>query len=205
MTRVGMGGNRRMGLNVRQEAFLAHYLSDANFNGYEAARLAGYEGNYDTLRTSASEILAKPYIKERLQELMTEHGINPAEIIFRLSEIARGNLEDFVEFDEESGVWTIDIRKAKKRGKLYALETLKRNRYGIEIKLTDRISALEKLAKIHGMLGTQDINVTNVQVNVLTDDERQQRIAELLERAQLRKAITAAEETEGEVIDITLD
>jgi hypothetical protein len=195
-----------MGIHIRHEVFLSYYIGEANFNGREAAKLAGYQGDDNNLRVMASQILKESAVRERLWECMREEGITVPEVLYRLSAIARGNLADFINFDDESEAWNIDIRKAKKNGKMYALETLKRNRYGIEIKLADRIAALEKLARIHGMLQNHsDVNVQVTNVNVITDDERKQRLLELVERAELRKVIAAEEERTGEVIDIELE
>ena len=195
-----------MALTHRQEAFLSYYIGDANFNGREAARLAGYKVDDNTLGVTANEVLKNPYVKIRVQETMREMGISTAEIIFRLSIVARADLSDFIEFDTESDVWNISIRKAKREGKMYALETLKRNKYGIEIKLKDSLAALEKLARIHGMLQNHsEVNVQVTQVNMITDEDRKQRLLQLVERAELRKMIEAEEEATGEIIDVELE
>lgn len=51
-------------LTTKQRRFVEAYAD----NGTEAARLAGYKGNDDTLRQVAAENLAKPHIAETIQK-----------------------------------------------------------------------------------------------------------------------------------------
>lgn len=58
----------------RQRAFVSFYLGEANFNGTQAARLAGYSHP----RQSATENLAKPYIQQEVAahlETLKNEGI----------------------------------------------------------------------------------------------------------------------------------
>jgi len=49
-------------LTTKQQRFVDFY----DGNGYEAAKKAGYKGNYRTLVQTAKENLAKPYIAEAI-------------------------------------------------------------------------------------------------------------------------------------------
>ena len=55
-------------LTPKQQAFVREYVGRANGNGAEAARLAGYTGNAETLAAIASENLRKPHIASAIAE-----------------------------------------------------------------------------------------------------------------------------------------
>jgi hypothetical protein len=56
------------GLNIKQTAFVAAYLGEANGNATEAARIAGYKGNNTTLAVVGAENIRKPYIAEAIEQ-----------------------------------------------------------------------------------------------------------------------------------------
>ncbi len=92
-------------LTIKQVRFVEFY----NGNGYEAAKRAGYKGNYETLSVVASENLKKPYILEALgkrEKKRNASGIlSVTEIQEKWSKIIRGTNKD-KEFDSK------DIMKA---------------------------------------------------------------------------------------------
>lgn len=53
-----------MGLNLKQEKFVAAYIGKANGNATAAARLAGYAGSTNTLNSVGFDLLRKPEIVE---------------------------------------------------------------------------------------------------------------------------------------------
>ena len=57
-----------MGLSHKQQRFVELYVGEANGNATEAARLAGYRGSDNTLRSVGSENLTKPAIREAIRE-----------------------------------------------------------------------------------------------------------------------------------------
>lgn len=75
------------------------------------------------------------------------------EVLSRLADHARGDIEDFILLDLGEGrtSWTIDLIKAKKRGKLHLVRRLRPTRYGVDIELYDAQRALELLGKGHGL------------------------------------------------------
>ncbi len=58
-------GSSRRELNVRQKRFIVEYMKCGI--GTQAARLAGYQGNNDTLAVTASDLLRHPKIKAELE------------------------------------------------------------------------------------------------------------------------------------------
>lgn len=55
-------------LNLRQAAFLSHYLGDCRGVGVQAARAAGYRGSDQTLRRTASDLITNPHIASAIAE-----------------------------------------------------------------------------------------------------------------------------------------
>ncbi len=55
-------------LTEKQRRFVEAYMGQACGNATEAARLAGYKGNSDTLRTVAAENLAKPNVRKSIEQ-----------------------------------------------------------------------------------------------------------------------------------------
>ena len=60
------------GLTKRQEAFVRAYMGEAKGIAYEAAKIAGYKGNRNTLDATASRMLRNDKIRARLDELAKE-------------------------------------------------------------------------------------------------------------------------------------
>lgn len=58
-----------MKLTIKQQRFINAYMGEAKGNATQAARLAGYKGNGDTLKQVGAENLAKPYIKAEIERL----------------------------------------------------------------------------------------------------------------------------------------
>lgn len=57
------------GLTKRQEAFVLAYMGEAKGIAYEAAKLAGYKGNRNTLDVTASNLLRNPKVAAKIAEL----------------------------------------------------------------------------------------------------------------------------------------
>jgi phage terminase small subunit len=72
-----MGGKSNK-LSEKQRRFVNAYMGECNGNGANAAALAGYKGNRNTLRVIAAENLTKPIIIqeiERLREFDREESV----------------------------------------------------------------------------------------------------------------------------------
>lgn len=141
-----------MALKGKQLAFVKAYIGEAKFNATESARIAGYEGNENTLRSIASENLTKPNILKEIEKSLEGAGMSLNEIISRLAEMARGSLLDLL---DDNG--KLDIKEVKRNGKGYLLKELTVTRdttnkkISYKYKIHDSQSALDKLARIHGL------------------------------------------------------
>ena len=129
-------------LTWKQKLFVEAYLGKANGNATEAARVAGYRWP----DKQGAQLLAKPQVKAAVGARLDDAAMSTDEILGRLSDIARGSLEDFIKVDAQ-GNYRIDLAGARKGNKLHLLRKLKRGEHGVELELHDPLKALDKLAR----------------------------------------------------------
>lgn len=132
---------------AKQLLFVSYYLGDAKGNATEAARLAGYRSP----EIQGRQVLSKTIVRARIDARLAEVALSANEVLARLSEIAAGSLEEFLEIDAQ-GRYTLSLAKAKRRGKLHLLKKLKPTEYGLSVEIHDPLAALDKLARYHGLL-----------------------------------------------------
>ena len=140
-------------LTPKQQAFALEYCTD--FNGTAAARRAGYTGSPSSLANIASQNLKKPHIRAAIDAHLQERAMSSAEVLHRLSEHARGSMQDFLS-EDETGEVVIDLHKAYQRGALARVRYLKidertshdgTTHRRVEISLYDSLRALQLLAR----------------------------------------------------------
>jgi len=130
-------------LTSKQRLWVEAYLE--TWNGTEAAKRAGYKGNYDTLKAVGSENLAKPYLAAEIDRRLSKAAMRADEVLARLTEQATVNFADF--FDEYGRP---DWAEIKARGHL--VKKVYPTREGWRLELHDSQRALELLAKHHALL-----------------------------------------------------
>lgn len=145
-----------MALTNKQQAFINEYLID--FNATQAAIRAGYAEK--SARAIGAENLTKPDIELAIRQHLQEKAMSADEVLMRLADQARGNMGDFIVFDEE-GRASIDLEHAphhiikkitlNKATKLTEDGELITD-YKHYVELYDAQSALQLLAKHHGLL-----------------------------------------------------
>lgn len=86
---------------AKQAAFIDFYIE--TLNGTEAARLAKYKGDDNTLAVIAWENLRKPKIRKEIDQRLTDRTMSANEVIARLDDQARANIGVFFKIIEE---WT---------------------------------------------------------------------------------------------------
>ncbi len=111
-----------MALRDKQAAFVDEYLID--FNATRAAERAGYTGNVNTLAVTGYDLLRNPKIAEVIRQRLSERAMSADEVLTRLADQARGNMDDFVHFDD-NGNPTFDLQAASVDGKLQLAKKLK--------------------------------------------------------------------------------
>lgn len=154
-----MAFDDNIGLNDREIAFCMYYVGQAKFNGSKAAKLAGYSEK--TAKEQASQLLTKlnvqKYIEELKKDLGKRIGITADMIALEYAKAGFSNVQDFISegnnIDDLSGI---------DRDKAAAVSTIKTTVTDLgdlgtktvtEFKLHDKLSALDKLARMIGADG----------------------------------------------------
>ncbi len=138
------------GLTLKQQAFVEAYL-DCGFNSSEAARRAKYQGKPNVV---GPRLMANVSIKAAVQQAMEERVMPASEVLARIAEQARSTMDDFL---DDAG--DIDLKRGRERGKLHLVKARSVTKEGERIELYSAQTALELLAKHHGLL-TENINVS---------------------------------------------
>lgn len=166
-------------LTTKQQIFIEQYLSNG-YNATAAARAAGYSGEDNTLRVVGNDNLTKPAIRAAIDARLREHRLNADEVLARLSEMARGSMEDFI--DPDSGV--VDLKKAAKGKRLHLVKKIKQRTIisnkddsqmdEVEFELYDAQKALIDLGR-HLKLFTDNLNISGqIDLSKLSDEELRQ-------------------------------
>lgn len=148
-------------LSLKQRKFCLAYVGEANGDGFEAAKLAGYAAKTDNaLRVIASQNLRKPAIKEFIIELRAEAEreagrkiMTSTEVLIGLSEVANNDMADVFESDG-----SFDLAKAKERGVSKFIKSVSRDPKSGEwtkIELYSSYDAKRDLGKHHGLFPTR--------------------------------------------------
>lgn len=185
-----------MALNIRQQAFIEHYL--ACWNATEAARRAGYSEK--SARKQGSRMSTNVDIQTRIQARLAELKMGADEVLTRISDTARGTIADFIDIPEPSddsdqagnmieakaiaSGWRLNLAKAKEANKLHLIKKLKAGQWGPEIELYDAQAAQQLIARHHGLF----VERTETTIDILGD------AAATLER-KLLPAVDASAET----------
>jgi phage terminase small subunit len=151
-------------------------------NATQAAIEAGYSER--SARFIGYENLTKPYITAEIEARTAEAAMQADEVIARLADIARGTIADFIEIKPGlTGDVFMNFDKAQRLGKMHLIKKIRYNSRGQpEIELHDSQAALVALGKLHSLFSDR-IEVSDD----LTDEERADRIAALLETARIRR------------------
>ena len=137
-----------MGLTRRQQNFVMHYLDC--WNASEAARRAGYTGDADTI---GPRLLGHVGVATEIAAGIAARGVTVPEVLQRLTDIARGDIGDFLTVDA-AGAVKIDLTKHP--DKLRLIKAVRQN--GAAIEMYDAQAALVALGKALGLL-RENLNV----------------------------------------------
>lgn len=137
-------------MTKKQKRFIEEYLID--LNATQAAIRAGYSP--DTAKSIGSENLTKPDIKAQIARAMAERsrrtGVNADRVIMELAKIAFVNANDVIDPK------TATIKEGALPEDTAAIQSVKVKTFGEdglerEIKMADKLKALELLGKHLGM------------------------------------------------------
>lgn len=164
-------------LTDRQRIFCSEYLVD--LNATQAAIRAGFSPKY--ANRGGCRLMGIPQVKAEIQKLMkmreAKVQITAEEVLAQLVTIARANAADFAEIAVKEGLDKagnpIEIRQVEikptcdlDQTKQAALAGIKQSTSGVEIKLYDKLKALELLMRHMGMLREKTENSGNVEITV---------------------------------------
>ena len=137
-------------MTKKQKRFVEEYLID--LNATQAAIRAGYSP--DTAKSIGSENLTKPDIQARIAKAMAERSrrtsVNADRVLMELAKIAFVNASDVIDAD------TATVRADALPEDTAAIQSVKVKTFGEdglerEIKMADKLKALELLGKHLGM------------------------------------------------------
>lgn len=133
------------GLTDKQRVWCEHYLQ-CGLNATEAGRRAGYKDPEQSGWVNKNKAEIRAYLDARLKS----HKMGADEVLARLSDMAQGNMGDFIGREiTEDGLYidTIDLSKARKSGKLHLIRKIKIGPDGTSLELHDAKDALELIGK----------------------------------------------------------
>lgn len=133
-------------LTLKQEAFVAAYLGQANGNATEAARIAGYAQP----NQQGPRLLVNVGIASRVRAKVEQVAASPDEILRRLDEQSRANLMWFYDVDS-SGVPKLNLAKPEARQHAHLIKEITFDKGGspVGVVLHDAQSATVHLGKHH--------------------------------------------------------
>lgn len=137
-------------LTPKQERFCEEYIVD--LNATQAAIRAGYSER--TANEQGAQLLAKLSIQQRMQELQAERSkrtaITQDRVVQELAAIAFANATDYAQVIRP-GVVRITPTAELSAEQVKAVAGIKEGANGIEVKLNDKVKALELLGRHLGM------------------------------------------------------
>lgn len=152
-------------LNDRQERFVDEYLVDLNATA--AAKRAGYSEK--TARSQGQRLLTNVDIQAAIQKcqarLRGKLEITQERVLEELAAIAFANGTDFATINRNGLVRLVptdDLPEDKKK----AVASIKEGQYGTEVKLHDKVKALELLGKHLGVFDTNNGSANEQENNI---------------------------------------
>lgn len=136
-------------LTTKQRRFVEEYTGTNLGNATQAAIEAGYSEK--TASQLGYQLLQHPSVSEAVERRLDERAMEANEVIARLADMGRADMEDFVELKSGSE-WELDLEKAQELGLLHLVKEISYDSNGLpKIKLHDAKDALKQLGKLHGL------------------------------------------------------
>lgn len=185
-------------LTPKQEKFVAAYVGPANGNATEAAALAGYSGDRDTLKVTGSRTLSNSNVQSKVERALAKYDTD--KVIERLAQHAEADMGEFITVDQD-GAFQFDLKNAKAKGLTRLIKKLKHDpETGAPvIELVDQQAALDKLAKMHGLYKDADekanVTVNNINVRAILQAMHPAAVADF------HRALLAADTVDAEPVD----
>lgn len=144
-------------LTGKQKKFIDAYLGEANFNASKAAIIAGYKGNGNTIGQTAHKLVNNGKVSDEIATRLEESAMTSDEVLSRLGEQAKVDYSPYLNPDG-----TVDLNNLLADNKGHLIKGFTPLKYGTRVEFYDGQSALNTLAKHHGLLNDRiDIRVEN--------------------------------------------
>jgi len=161
-------------LTKNELAFIVAYF-ECNMNGTRAYMKLHPKSSYNAAKSSAHDILTKPYLKAEITRILSERAMSAEEAIARMGAIAKADLYPFIRIDAD-GFAYFNLSDVEAQEHLYLIKEMETKRERridgkgedaevwegewVKVKLHDAYIALRDIAKMHGKL-TEKVDVTS--------------------------------------------
>lgn len=152
-----------MTITEKQKAFVEEYLVDLNATrAYKAVYKSCKKD--ETARVNGSRLLTNAnvaaYLAERQKALQRRTEVTQERVIGELAAIAFADVADYVQIIDNGGFPMVQLTPTKSipTHKRAAIAGIKQGANGIEVKLYDKLVALDKLGQHLGLFNNNDID-----------------------------------------------
>lgn len=148
-------------LTIKQEKFIHAYLETGNASEAYRRAYSCSKMKDATINRKAAELLRNGKITARVEEIQRElkkkSDIKKEAILEELACIAFSDIRDYVKFDGTN----ISFKKFEELTdrQARAIESIKKTRHGIELKLHGKSWTIERICKMLGFDKPEDINL----------------------------------------------
>lgn len=160
-----------MALTPKQERFVQEYLVD--LNATQAAIRAGYSRK--TADVQGSRLLGNVKVQAVIQEAMKKRAqrteITQERVMMELAAIAFASGADYKKVVSQKGVVAVGVvpTESLTASQRAAISEIRETQFGVDIKLGDKMRALELLGKHLGMFMDKQPDSQDSEVNIIDD------------------------------------
>ena len=162
----------------KQRAFVDEYLIDLNATrAYKAVYKSCKKD--EAARVNSSRLLTNAnvaaYLAQRQQELQQRTEITQDKVVQELAAIAFADIADYVQVKDHGGLPMVEITPTGDIpvSKRAAIASIKQGNNGIEVKLHNKLDALDKLGRHLGMFKDKAEEDQNGQIEALLEAVRE--------------------------------
>lgn len=152
-----------MALTEKQKRFVEEYLVD--LNATQAAARAGYKDP-----SKGRQLVTKSNVSEAIQEAIAARSartqITQDMVLRELAAIGFSNVTDYVQI-KQNGVVRLTPTGSMTGEQQRVIASIKDGKYGVELKLYDKLSALEQLGRHLGLFDGKGAQKTAGENNLL--------------------------------------
>ena len=156
-----------MTITEKQKAFVDEYLIDLNATrAYKAVYKSCKKD--ETARVNGSRLLTNAnvaaYLAERQKELRKRTEVTQERVIGELAAIAFADVADYVQIINDGGLPMVQLTPTKEipTNKRAAIAGIKQGNNGIEVKLYNKLDALDKLGRHLGLFKEYDSDAEEI-------------------------------------------